>query len=341
MERGFEGYDEAMNIVLQPQATKKSWTRFLENQQRDWGLYGHDTGIHDLNMAIGGWIPTKVTTIAGRSGHGKTALTSSIFEAGARVLNGRRAEFCFFTWEMESSYLVDRYITYKTGVSGRMLTQGAKLIGEAQSAVIKEAYEEAMKLPVKYQEMSLDIQRVKRIFLEFVEEVREKSKAEGVDIIPVGIIDYLGMAQFEAAGLRTYGIADFMSQLKQLCNQTGGSFLVIAQINRSADDRELPQRSDLSDSQSIESQSDNLIIIHRPEYNGQPTIKDPKTQEEIDARNKILLRVCKGRDFGTGDILMDCDIRKYRFWNSEIGEQYPYWKLYGDQEFWVRQFNLD
>lgn len=335
LERGDE-----FNIIDQPQAAKKSWVRYLENQSREWGLYGHDTGIHDLNMAIGGWIPTKLTTIAGRSGHGKTALTSAIFEAGARVMNGRRVEFCFFTWEMESSYLVDRYITYKTGISGRMLTQGAKLLDPTQQALIKDAYEEALTLPIQYQEMSIDIEKVKRIFTEFCEKVRKKSEEEGIEIIPVGIIDFIGMAKFESAGLRTYGIGDFMSGLKSLCNSTGGAFMVIAQINRSADDRDVPQRSDLSDSQSIENNSDNLIIIHRPEYNNILSIKNPSTGEEEDARNKMLFRVCKGRDFGTGDMLLGCEMNKYRFWNLEFGYESKYWENYSDQEFWKKQFNL-
>lgn len=328
------------NLVEQSQATNKSWARYLENQNRDWGLYGHDTGIHDINMAIGGWIPTKLTTIAARSGIGKTSLVCSFFDAGSRVLNGRRAEFCFFTWEMESSYLVDRYISYKTGIQSRMLTQGAKLLSIEDKKIVREAYEEAIKLPVQYQEMSIDINKVKSVFTEFCKGVKEKSKAEGVEIIPVGIIDYIGMAKFESAGLRTYGIGDFMSGLKSLCNNTGGSFVAIAQINRSADDKDIPARSDLSDSQSIENNSDNLIILHRPEYNGIPMIKNPSTGEEMPSENKMLLRVVKGRDFGTGDILMGCEISKYRFWNLDLGYESKYWYNYSDKEFWIKQFGL-
>lgn len=331
---------ESLRIVDQSQATKKSWSRYLENKNRDWGLYGHDTGIHDLNMAIGGWIPTKLTTIAGRSGMGKTALSSCMFDAGSRVLNGRRAEFCFFSWEMESSYLVDRFVSYKTGISSRWLTQGTKFLSEYQNELIKAAYQEAETLPVKYQEMSIDINKVKRVFLDFVKEVKEKSKKEGIEIIPVGIIDYIGMAKFDNQGLRTYGIGDFMSQLKSLCNQTGGCFCVIAQINRSADEREVPERSDLSDSQSIENNSDNLIIVHRPEYNHIETVKDPKTKEEISSKDKMIMRVLKGRDFGTGDFLLGCDVKKYRFWNLDQDMNYPYWELYNKESFWKSQFRL-
>jgi replicative DNA helicase len=39
-----------------------------------------------------------------------TAITAQMFQAGKRILQGRRAEFLFFTWEMSPDYLVDRHV---------------------------------------------------------------------------------------------------------------------------------------------------------------------------------------------------------------------------------------
>lgn len=328
-------------LVNQKDATVKSWNRFLENKERKWGLYGHDMGIHDLNLAIGGWIPTKVTTIGGRSGMGKTALITPMLKGAARVLNGRRAEFCMFSWEMEASLMVDRYISMETGLSSRFLTQGAKLLPDKVIDKIKGAYTNAKNLPISYQQHSTNISAVRKIFLEFVEETKKKAKLEGVDIIPVGIIDFIGMAQYEGQGLRTYGIGDFMSQIKQLCNETGACFLIIAQINRSVDSKEYPDRADFSDSQSIENNSDNLIAIHRPEYVGADTIKDPKSGDMLDAKNKMMFRVLKGRDFGIGDFVSSCEIKNYRFWNLNHEFDFEYWNLYNDEQFWKAHFDLE
>lgn len=318
-----------------------SMARFAANRKRDWSLYGHDTGIHPLNLMIGGWIPGKVTTIAARSGIGKTATTVEMFKAAGRQMNGRRAEVLFFTWEMTGDYLVDRHVCNRTGISTRWLMQGAKLLNPQQLKVIQAAYDEANSLPVRYQQASTDIATIKRIWTRFCEYVKEKSDREGVDILPVGIIDYVGMAKFDGAGLRTYGIADFMNGLKQLANKTAGAFCVFAQISRGADEKDIPQRGDLSDSKSIEDASDNLIIMHRPEYNQVPTIKDPMTGMEVDSDGKVLFRGLKGRDFGTGDILMNCDIKHYRFWDRHHEYDFDYWNLYGKKDFWVKHFGLD
>lgn len=329
------------SLISQTQATHKSWERFSENRKKEWGLHGHDTGIHPLNLMIGGWIPSKVTTVGARSGIGKSSLLTPMFDAAARVLNGRRAEFLVFSWEMESSFLVDRHICHKTGLTLRMLNQGAKLLGEKTMGRVKEAYTQAKSLPVTYHQHSTNIKEVRAVSLDFVKECEKKSEIEGVVVHPVIAIDYIGMAQFEGSGLRTYGIAEFMNGFKQLCNQTGASGLILAQINRGADGKEVPERSDFSDSQSIEMASDNLVLLHRPEYNGIETIPDPEAKVDIDSGGKMLIRVLKGRDYGTGDSLINCDIKTFRFWDRYHEPEFNYWNLYSDKQFWLSHFKLD
>lgn len=327
-------------LTSQREATLESWKRFKENKKRDWGLFGHDMGLHQFNLMLGGWIPKKVTTIGGRSGMGKTGLTVEMFKAGGRVLNGRRAEFLFFSWEMGPSYLVDRHICNQLGITLRMLNQGAKLLGVSTSEKLDSCYKDAATLPVTYQEFSTNIDTVKALSYEFVKRCKEKSEIEGVTIQPVIVIDYVGMAMFEGSGLRTYGIGDFMNGFKQMCNATGASGLIFAQINRSADGKPVPDRADFSDSQSIEMASDNLLIIHRPEYNGEKTMWDPVAEKEIKSDNKMLVRVLKGRDYGTGDFIVESDVKHFRFYDPIHKHDFPYWEMYQDKEFWLDHFGL-
>lgn len=329
-------------LVSQHDAALKSWERFQDNREREWGLYGIDTGIHPLNLLIGGWIPSKVTTIGARSGIGKTAMTTQIFKHGSRIQNGKRAEFMFCTWEMESSYLIDRHISHEIGITGRMLHQGAKLLGPKKIELIKNAYADAKALPVWYQEMSTDIDTISALVRDFTKECEAKEDIEGVKIQPVIVVDYIQMAQFEGSGLRTYGIGDFMNGVKKLANDTGATFLIFAQIKRAADDKDIPERNDFADSQSIEMASDNLVLLHRPEYNGIQTIQDPRTQESVNSEGKMLIRVLKGRDFGTGDVLINCDIKYYRFWDISHDQwDYEYWKLYEKKDFWMEHFGFN
>lgn len=329
-------------LITQPKAINQSWDRLNHNINRDWDLYGYDCGIHRLNMEIGGIIPTRVTVIGGRSGSGKTALTVPMFEASVRKkTDGSRLEYLFFTWELDPSIVVDRSICSSTGLTLRQLNQGAKLLSDVAIDKIKETYKKTIKFPITYQTHSTDIEYIKKLVYEFVERCREKSKIEGCHVHPVICIDYLNMAQFEANGLRTYGIADFMNGLKQLCNETKASAIIFAQLSRELDKQgKIPDRSDFSDSAAIENAADNLIVIYRPEYHGINTIINPDTGLEEDSSGKILVRVLKCRDYGIGDFLINCDIKHFRFWDTKHSYDFPYWETYGSKEFWMKEFNL-
>ena len=329
-------------LISQRGAVGESWNRLNLNRSRDWDLYGFDIGVHPLNMAIGGIVPTRVTVIGGRSGSGKTALTCPIFEATLRKkADGSRVEYLFFTWELDPSIVVDRSICSRVGLTLRQLNQGAKLLNDRTIDRIKDAYAVASKFPITYHIYSTDIEEVKAISLEFIRRCREKSKVEGCYIHPVICVDYLNMAQFEDAGLRTYGISAFMNGIKQLCNQEKISAIIFAQLSRETDKQhKIPDRADFSDSASIENAADNLIVIYRPEYHNIPTIIDPDTNTEVDSRGKVLVRVLKGRDYGIGDFLINCDIKHFRFWDQTHHFDYEYWKDYTEKDFWMKEFGL-
>lgn len=327
-------------VLKQIDAVIKSSSRFKEYRDREWGLMGCDTGIHPINMAIGGWIPGKLTVVAARSGHGKTALTPQMFQAGRRIEGGKRAEYLFFTWETEGSYIVDRNICNMAGVNLRQMSQGAKLLGPITLEAIKNAYKDAKSLPVTYHMNSTSISHVQKIYKEFAKECRKKSDEERVEVVPVLVVDYIGLAKYERNDIRSYDVADFVNGVKKSVNEEAGAACLLAQIKRSSDEKDYPDRSDLSDSQSIEQAADNLIILHRPEYNNVASIKDPYTGESMTSKGKALLRVLKARDGATGDILIGCDIEHFRFYDLSHNWDFPYWNDYRKKEFWLKEFGL-
>ena len=330
-----------MKVLLdQHSAVVRSWDKFRLNRETPWGLIGHDTGHHYLNMMMGGWQPGKLTTIGARAGIGKTAMVVQMFQAGARVTNNRRAEFLFFTWEMSPEYIVDRHVCNRVGITLPQLIQGAKLLPDHTVELIKKSYDDADKLPVTYHIMSLSIDEVKETSKRFIEKCNKKSKIEGIEILPVIVIDYVGMAKFDKYGPRTYGIGEFMYGCKQTASQQGCSFVVFSQINRAADARDVPTRADFSDSQAIEQASDNLILLHRPEYHGVNVIKDPKTGIDVPSEGKALIKVLKSRDYGVADTLINCDVKYYRFWSEGMRWDDEYWHKYSDENFWLEQLHL-
>jgi replicative DNA helicase len=278
--------------------------------------------------------------LGGRSGMGKTAILTELFKAGGRVVSDRTTRYLFCTWEMGPDEVVDRQICNQAGVTYRMLTQGAKLLDGQTYQRILGSYERASKLPITYQMNSTNIKEVQAMIIEFVKQCREEEADIGTEIQPVIVIDYLGMAQFEGSGLRTYGIGEFMNGLKKIANETGSHIVVLTQLKRESDDKDMPGRSDFADSAAIEMASDNLLILHRPEYQQVPTIVDPVTGASVSSEGKGLIRVLKCRAMGTGDFLINIEMKYFRFWDIDHPHDFEYWNLYGDENFWKKTYGL-
>jgi len=336
---------DEVKLLSQQEAVTESANRLSKSRELDWGLYGYDTGLHGLNMAIGGWVPTRLTVIGARSGSGKTALLCPIFDAASRKTENRgRIEVLLFSWELDATILIDRLICSKTGLSLWQLNQGAKLLGEQTMGYIKTAYSEVIKYPITYQTATLDIYKVERVIRKFKEKCDEMSEIEGAPVQPLVILDYLNMAKFGATAVRTYGISDFINRFKQLCNEHKLCGVMFAQLSRQVDraytndnTAKPPDRADFSDSSSIENASDNLIVLWRPEYHRLTTFIDPGSGLEVPSSNKALFRILKCRDYGTSEFVSGCDMKCFKFWHPDHAREFPYWELYNDPEFWKSQ----
>lgn len=331
----------SIDVIPQKVASGISRVRLQEYQSRKWGLLGIDTGIHPLNMAIGGLLPGCVTTLGGLPSHGKTATMTPLLEASFRYTD-KKPEFLVFTWEMEASRLTDRLISMKTGLSSTQLMLGAKLLTDSDNENIEKAIEQINQIPVYYQQHSLNSEKLVTLFEEFVDACNEATKEDGIERQPIGIIDYVGLADLTSTGngLRTNAIGDMYRDLKQCANRTGGHWLIYAQLDKSArGSLGYPVLDNLAESQNIERSSDNIILIYRAEQDGKATIMDPSTGEEQNSQGKMLFRVVKCRLFGISDFVAGCDISRNKFWDIDYGPDVEYWKYYEQEDFWRAMLN--
>lgn len=305
-------------LVNQRQATEKSFRRFQDNLVRPDGLYGTTTGHPALDEISDGHVPTKITTLAARSGMGKTAFTIQMLGAAGRVEDlgkyQRRSEIIMYSWEMDGSFITDRFVCHTAGVTTKELRYAKQLPEDVRKKVV-DAYGLAARMPVKYHHHTTDISTVLATNTTWLEEVHKKSTIEGVRIQPVMVLDYVGMvAAGTKYGNRTYDIGDFLQKLKQHANDTGLAVFLLGQVNRTADGKDKPEVVDISDSQFIEQNSDIIIILDRPEHRKKDTMKDPDTGYDIPSMNRAMLYVYKNRDGELKDKLIHCDIARYKFW---------------------------
>src|SRR5690606_21241411 len=213
-------------------------------------------GHHDLDMVTNGWVPGKITSYAQRSAGGKTGLFVQSARAAGRIQNGRRSQLLFLSWEASAGDVVDRCVCNITGFTAGQLKY-PKVLTPEQNKIIQSAYHEAQNFPVEYHQVPLNLQSTLALLEEFVERCAEKSIVEDVKIQPVMWLDYISMIKGAGKyGNKTYDMADYIQGLKNFAETSGLSVMLLAQLQRSSDSKELPDISDILDSSSVEINSD-------------------------------------------------------------------------------------
>lgn len=322
-------------LITQRAALTTAWNEYKAALTRPVGLPGTSTGFFDWDMVIGGWKPRKVNTIAMRSAMGKTATMVQISKAAGEVVDGRRSELCVATWEQAASELATRFVSHNTGLTIDALSH-PYILTALQQKQVEGAYQKANEFPIHYHQYSSNIDKMLEILDKFLALVKGKETVEGVKIQPVFVLDYIGMAKGRSKyNNKTYDIADFLQELKAYSNTTNLCCLILAQINRSADNKDLPDIADISDSSSIEHNSDVVILGHRAEKLRKEVIKDPDTGADVPSMKKILWLFEKNRGGKTPHILGHCDVAYNRFWNRNHDWNTNFVDLYKDPNFWT------
>lgn len=327
-----------MTLITQKEALREAYEKHTTDLERPAGLCGLETGLYDLDLAIGGWVPGKITTLAGKSKHGKSALVTQIIRAGSRPHLKKRGYYVFFSWEQSVTDNIERYVCHEIGITLSQYRY-AKVLPEAVKDQILRAYSTAKDFKVKYHQTATDIDTVLRIVQEELKVMRGLEIAEGAQYQMIVVVDYVSMAKGRAKSYsKSNDIGDFMQTFKQFANVNKVSGVFLAQILRTAEGE--PNLSHILDSANYENNSDNAVILYRPEADLIREIRDPWSDQMVESRDRFMLRVLKARDGRAEDILAHCDIKYFRFWHRAHQWGYDYSKLYEEEEFWKRQYGV-
>lgn len=269
------------------------------------GIAGLPSGFTMLDRMTSGFHPGHLITIGGVTGAGKSAfalniLTHLAVRQGVPVL--------LFSSEMNDLDLTRRIVAGVCEIKIEKLRSGQL-----------EPYEWAQldKQIKLLQDKPLHIETTHQLYIENVcETARRLVRTEGVRLI---VVDYLQLMYYKARmnDSRYVEINAIISQLKSLAMELAVPIIVLSQLNRNIEQREgsegkRPVPSDLRDSGTIYSDSDEVIFIHRPEMFHQ--FKDDNGN---DLRGKAEIIVAKQRDGRPADFLLDFRGSYLRFSDEE------------------------
>lgn len=286
------------NIRMMPEATKLKFERLMQakkrHQENPHYVIGVRTGITDLDRLTDGLRGGGVTTLAGATGSGKTALTVqiSMFASAKGILRATESQagVHFFSGEMTEDKLMDRILSAKTGIPVRTIERGSftreqeqKLIDAMQDLDDNHrfTFESGARMNVK----------------QIRQRVRSMSANNGLDLM---VLD--GLLQIEAVkddprdskGQRQYKnsqrrdlIEEIMNELENTAISYDRAILLTHQLSRAPAGRQnkRPQTSDLSEASFVEQKSHLIVFLYREGYYD-PTCENPDAAEIIVAKNR-------------------------------------------------------
>jgi len=216
------------------------------------GITGITTGIEKIDMLFKGYQDTDLIVKAGRPAMGKTA--QALSEVYHMITTKK---VLFFSLEMSSSQLMNRFITMATQIPANKIKEGDLSPDDWAKYDLKTEMLKTKNLKIIDSVFSFNGIRkaIKMQVLKF-----------GVDII---YVDYLQLCHHNIkGGNREQEISQMSRGFKMIAKEMNVPIVLLSQLNRSVESRgdKKPMLSDLRESGAIEQDADIVQFLYRPEY---------------------------------------------------------------------------
>lgn len=211
---------------------------------------GISTGIREIDYNLMGLNKGELITIAARSGVGKTTLALNIFTHQAYV--GYKPHY--FSLEMPKEELIKKMLSIKSGIASRKIRTNS--LEDKEEAIVTSLANGLASKNFKVYDKTSSVDHIENI-------IREEHLKGNLDIAYIDLINRVTTK--EKVGSRAEYIGSITRRFKQLALELKIPVVILAQINRGAEQRtdRRPMLSDLKESGSIEEDSDVVISVYR------------------------------------------------------------------------------
>ncbi|MEU2598449.1 replicative DNA helicase [Streptomyces hirsutus] len=266
----------------------------LEARRNNGRITGVPTGIADLDELTNGLNPGQMIIVAGRPAMGKSTLALDF--ARACSIRHRRPS-AFFSLEMSRVELQDRTLSAEAKVALHQIRRGT-----LDDAAWERA---AQHLPgITDAPMFIDDSPGQSLAT-IKAKCHRRQQRHGLDLVVIDYLQLLASGTSRRHDNRQQEVSDLSRGIKLLAKELHVPVVVLAQLNRSSEQRtdKKPVLSDLRESGSLEQDADMVILVHR---------EDAYDKESARAGEADLI-VAKHRNGPTSTITVASQLHYSRF----------------------------
>lgn len=213
------------------------------------------TGWPDLDRIIGGLAPGRLVVVGARPGIGKSLMGTNL---ALHFAHRHNHQVLLASLEMPEDEVMQRLLAAFAEVNLSGLQMGD--LDEPAWQRIAERTERLSALPIVVDDTPH--QTVTGI------RAAARNAQRKRDDLALVVVDYLQLVRPSDAKVnRAEQIGEISRGLKLLARETGACVVAMAQVNRESTKRQdgRPTQADLRESGSIEADSDQIILLHRPD----------------------------------------------------------------------------
>jgi replicative DNA helicase len=214
------------------------------------------TGFHDLDHILIGIEAEELVIIAGRPGHGKSAILMNLLRA---MTLKQQKHAAIFSQEMSNDEIIRRLVAQESSINTQQLKNGA--LSQDEWPRFTDAMERLSNLSIWMDDASnLTPSGLRSKCLKL-------KHTKGLDVVFVDYIQIMNAEGKKSDGNRVQEVSYITRSLKLLAKELKCPVIAASQLNRANEMRSdrRPVLSDLRDSGSIEQDANTVIFIHRPD----------------------------------------------------------------------------
>ncbi len=271
---------------------------------------GIPTGYADIDRVIGGLHKQNLIIIAGRPSSGKTTIAINIME---NIALQQHKKIAMFSLEMSKSEIAMKVLSSQTKINTDKLRYGH--VKTTEWPIIMSM---AGKL-TKNASIYVDDSAITNI-IEIKAKIRRLiATIKQVDVV---VIDYLQlMAGSRRTDTRQQEVSEITRHLKLMAKELDVPIVALSQLSRESEKRKTkdsrPKLSDLRDSGSIEQDADVVMMLHRPDMQGNII----KEMESANSNAEVLIEKNRNGRIGIAKLLFMKQFNKFEtLENTEMKE---------------------
>ncbi len=240
------------------------------------GITGMGTGYGDLDKITSGFQRGDLIILAARPSVGKTAFALNL---GTKMSFINKLPTAIFSLEMPAEQLMQRVLTFESGVAGTKLRDGT-ISSNSDWNKLHEAASRVREAPIFIDDSpSLKIS-------EIFSKCRKLKAEHDLGVI---IIDYLQLMDSGSnSENRQQAVSEISRAFKGLARELDVPVIALSQLSRSVETRQdkRPMLSDLRESGAIEQDADIVMFLYREEYHSGEEESDKQDTDVIIAKHR-------------------------------------------------------